>query len=228
MPSSSRSSGPASVTQSRAVSTPPVRSVHPIDPSASLQPARPPRPSAVVVPIGRFSGLAAPQSGWRSGRPPERVEPTPGRSGHGCRASQWAVQPGWRRPSSGPTPACPVPSNRLSQTSVGKEYGRLGSQRGRSFWTPGHTPPQAPLPPRLDRCCRLLHSACGLRDHNRSPDTCRWCWRSSTPPAAISAPDASPTARPGERSSPPSWAPSVPAAQPDPSRKQADDTYRRR
>src|SRR5262245_37871918 len=39
-PSSSRRSGRASVTHSRAVRTPPVRSVQPIDPSGSLEPAR--------------------------------------------------------------------------------------------------------------------------------------------------------------------------------------------
>jgi hypothetical protein len=31
-----------------------VRSVPPIDPSGSLEPARPPRPALVVVDIGRF------------------------------------------------------------------------------------------------------------------------------------------------------------------------------
>jgi hypothetical protein len=60
MPSSSRSSGRASVTHSRAVSTPPVRSVHPIDPSGSLEPARPPRSAVVVLDIGRVYGPAGP------------------------------------------------------------------------------------------------------------------------------------------------------------------------
>jgi len=31
-----------------------VRSVHPIDPSGSLEPARPPRSAVAVVDIGRF------------------------------------------------------------------------------------------------------------------------------------------------------------------------------
>jgi hypothetical protein len=52
--------GPASRT--RAVSTPPVRSVHLIDPSGSLDPARPPL-SAVLMDIGRFYGSAARQQG---------------------------------------------------------------------------------------------------------------------------------------------------------------------
>src|SRR3954466_13527305 len=54
MPSSSCSSGLASVTHSRAVSTPPARSVHPIGPRGSLEPAPPPHPTVVVVDIDRF------------------------------------------------------------------------------------------------------------------------------------------------------------------------------